>query len=132
MGNHDQSFDEWNEQKKFLDKSERGIYFKQGDIWWISVGLNVGSESFGKGPGFRRPVLVIRKLSSKLFIGIPLSTKLKEGSWFRSINFHGKNQTALIYQIRAFDAKRLQRKLTELDENDFNNVKQSIKKLILS
>lgn len=56
--------DRWNEVKKKLQFRSRTPYFKQGEIWWVSVGLNLGSESYGKGVMFRRPVLVLKKLSS--------------------------------------------------------------------
>ena len=64
-------FDKWNTQKKELDIRKEEFFFKDGEIWWCSVGVNIGSESCGKGETFRRPVLVLRKLSSTAFIGIP-------------------------------------------------------------
>ena len=36
--------------------------FNEGEIWWCSIGENVGMEISGKGSYFRRPVLIIRKL----------------------------------------------------------------------
>lgn len=64
------------------------------------------------------------------FIGIPLSTKEKIGSWFIKIRILDSNQTALLYQIRMFSTTRLQRRLTTLDENDFALVKQKLEELL--
>ncbi len=59
-----ENFDKWNEQKKYLNNIESNIYFKEWDIWWISIWLNIKSESFWKWEHFRRPILVLKKLSS--------------------------------------------------------------------
>ncbi|MDD5721345.1 MAG: hypothetical protein PHT16_02780 [Candidatus Pacebacteria bacterium] len=80
----EKDFDKWNEIKKELDVKEQKFFFKEGEIWWMSVGLNVAKESCGKGIIFRRPVLILRKLSSDSFIGLPLTSKKKIGSFLRN------------------------------------------------
>ena len=82
----EKDFDKWNSIKKDLDKRDKKFFFKDGEIWWMSVGLYVAKESCGKGIIFKRPVLVLKKLSSDTFIGLPLSSKEKIGSWFIDIN----------------------------------------------
>ncbi len=123
-------FDQWNIKKKSLEIQEKKFFFKTGDIWWCSVGLNVRSESCGKGEEYQRPVLVLRKLSSDSFIGIPLSTQKKEGSWFCEIDINGEPRYALLYQIRMFHTARFQRRLAALDEGDFNQVKEKLEALL--
>ena len=126
----EKDFDNWNTTKKDLEKLEKEFLFKQGDIWWCSVGLNVGTESCGKGDSFRRPVLVLKKLSAHAFIGIPLSTQKKEGSWFCDISILGDIQYVLLYQIRMFSTNRFQRRLTTLDDGDFARVKEKLEALL--
>ncbi|EGK5674629.1 type II toxin-antitoxin system PemK/MazF family toxin, partial [Campylobacter jejuni] len=58
MQNEDLKFDEWNEVKKHIEKEKNKIVKKQ-KIYWIKIGKNIGSEIFGKGRVFARPVLVI-------------------------------------------------------------------------
>ena len=128
--NMDKNFDDWNNKKKALESKEVEILFKTGDIWWCSVGLNIKEESCGKGDTFRRPVLVLKKLSKKSFIGIPLSTKKKEGTWFCDISILQETQYVLLYQIRMFSVNRLQRRLTTLDDKDFLRVKEKLKALL--
>ncbi len=125
-------YENWNVKKQDLNFSNRTnkIYFKEGDIWWCSVGMNIGAESFGKGPEFMRPVLIYKKLSSDLFIGLPLSSKYKVGTWFCEITFQNEIKNVLLYQIRTFHKKRFQRKLGELDKNDLNNVKKKLESLL--
>ena len=58
------------EIKKWLDLKiklwthDKGVIFKQGEVWWCSLGLNLGEEIFGKGEKFSRPVLVFKKFTS--------------------------------------------------------------------
>lgn len=74
------SFKEWFKLKISLwDKTSRTV-FKQGDIWWCSLGVNLGEEIFGKGLKFTRPILIFRKFTSNSFLGLPLTTQKKEDS----------------------------------------------------
>ena len=73
-------FDKWNIRKKHLEETDDEILFKDGEVWWCHVGINIKTESCGKGEYFQRPVLILKRLSMKSFIGIPLSTQIKIGS----------------------------------------------------
>ena len=126
----DQEYDDWNEIKKKLSQKEEKFFFKEGDIWWISLGKNLGTESYGKGEIFRRPVLIIKKLNSNSCIVLPLSSKNKTGTWFLDITFQGEIKTVLLYQIRMINTKRFQRRLGVLDDNDFRKVKEKLKVLL--
>lgn len=123
-------FDQWNTQKKVLDSRTDEFFFKQGEIWWCSVGLNIAIESCGKGDTFHRPVLILKKLSHTSFIGLPLSTKEKTGTWFVDITIPDGKRTVLLYQIRMFSTNRFQRRMTTLDTKDFELVKQKLKALL--
>lgn len=126
----EKDFDLWNENKKLLDTRRSEFLFKTGDIWWCSVGLNIQTESCGKGKNYQRPVLVLKKLSRNSFIGIPLSTKEKTGSWFVDIFIREERRCALLYQIRMFSTNRFQRRLATLDTSDFHKVKEKLKALL--
>lgn len=125
----DQDFDSWNTVKKGINREARLPIYKQGDIWWASVGQNVGSESFGKHELYMRPVLVLKKLSAYMCIAVPLSTQPKSGSWFVEITIRGEKQYALIYQTKAMSVYRFQNRIAQLDETDMQKVKVGIKEL---
>ena len=80
-------FNSWNEIKKKLDANERSLFFKERDIWCCSIGLNVGHEENGKNQFFSRPILVVRKFNRNLFLGVPLTTKIKENEYYHRIAF---------------------------------------------
>ena len=126
----DNSFDKWNLKKKKIQEEDKNLYFREGDIQWCHLGLNIGSESFGKGENFRRPILVYKKLSNDLFVGIPLSTKNKSGTWFVEINFQNSKRTMLLYQIRTLNKKRLYLKIGEIDEVDYFKTKEKLEILL--
>lgn len=96
----------------------------------MSLGKNLGTESYGKGETFRRPVLVVKKLNANSCIALPLTSKAKTGSWFIDITFQGEIKTVLLYQMRMIHTKRFQRRLGVLDEKDFGRVKEKLKALL--
>lgn len=123
-------FDVWNERKKQLEDIQERFLFKEGEIGWCAVGLNISNESCGKGDTFRRPIFIVKKLSAASCIGIPLSTQKKTGSWFTDITLHNETQYVLLHQIRMFSTNRFQRRLTTLDSNDFAKVKEKLEALL--
>lgn len=101
-----EKFNNWNTLKQKLE-NRKLISYKQGEIYFMSVGKNIGHEVYGKDELFLRPVLVYRKLSKQTFIGIPLSSKEKNGTYFFNFRYTKKTQsTALLNQIRVFDIRR--------------------------
>ena len=65
-----------------------------------------------------------------MFFGVPLSTQIKEGSFFYNFTFLDETSNALIVQSRLFDARRLENKLGMISEEDFENIKGKIKVLL--
>jgi mRNA interferase MazF len=127
-----EKYNNWNIKKQDIQFSERTekMYFKEGDIWWCALGLNIGSESFGKGENFRRPVLIVKKLSGDLCIVLPLTSKEKTGTWFIDITLQGEKKWAMLYQIRTLNKKRFTVKIGELDDTDFARVKEKLDALL--
>jgi mRNA interferase MazF len=113
----EKDYDRWNVHKKALNADSRLLKFHEREIWWCSIGVNVGSEQHSQTLNFSRPVLIVRTFTSTLFWGIPLTTKVKETSSFRfSLLLDGVQNDALIMQMRAFDSRRLQRKMLTLEK----------------
>jgi mRNA interferase MazF len=120
-------FDKWNEVKKQIDQREEIIKFKERDIYWISIGENVGFEQNGKGKEFARPVLIVKKLNKQLFFGVPLSTTLRDGSFFYTFEFlENQKSSALLVQAKVFDIKRANQKLGMISQDDFKNIKKKL------
>jgi len=123
-------FQEWHTLKEDLHKSDKKVRFKEREIFWASIGVNIGFEQDGKGVILSRPVLILKKQNNNLFFGIPLSTKIKKGTFFFEFELNGKASSALLVQGRTYDAKRLENKLGMMDKNDFDLLKLNFKKLL--
>jgi mRNA interferase MazF len=105
------------------------LFYNQDDVWWCAIGENIGIEINGKGKTFSRPILVYKKLSKGGFLGIPLSTQIKEGSWYVGISFQEKQICANLAQIRVFSTVRMQEKIGSLDNQDSEKIKNGFLRL---
>jgi len=129
-------FDNWNEVKKRTNKIERRLNIKPKDIFWFKIGQNIGHEEFGKGKEFVRPIIVIRQLTSDLFIGIPTTTTKKENNdYFHNINYINKKKehvhsVAMVLQFKTYSKKRLLSKMGTINKNDFDEIVAKLHKVI--
>ena len=124
-------FDAWNTLKKNTDASEARTKIRAGEIRWCRFGINIGKEVLGKGETFRRPVLIIKKFSGDVFMGLPLTTKLHVGDWYCPIVVGGEEQSLILNQARVLDRKRLVDKLFEVSETELFKIKEWYCQLIL-
>ncbi len=120
-------FDEWNNLKKKISKKKCSIHFKQGDIYFVSIGYNIGAEIYGKSNDFLRPILIYRKISKISFIGIPLTTKQKNGNYYFSFEYkEGIQSVAILNQIRFYDSARLVYKSGYIKKDIFDLLKTKL------
>lgn len=126
----EKDFDGWNQQKKSTNARANRAPFKECDVWWCSLGTNVGDEQDGKGRFFSRPVLVLKKFNARIFIGLPLSTQLKDKPYYHRFHFKGIHQSVILSQIRLIDAKRLENRMGEVPSHEMDNIKERLKRLI--
>jgi mRNA interferase MazF len=124
-------YDKWNKLKKKIEESNhKPPYFKESDVWWLSIGRNIGYEEYGKGENFVRPVLIIKKYNVYMFTGIPLTTKIKDNPYHLEITLEGKKVSALVSQIRTFSTKRMSNKLGELEREEHTKVLESVRDML--
>lgn len=126
----EQLYNQWNQQKKHLQVTASRRLFKQRDIWWCALGCNIGDETQGKGENFARPVLVYRKFNAHIFIGFPLTTKIKESVHYHSFEFHGRQQALMLSQPRVLDAKRLINRMGQLPESQFEPIREKVRTML--
>ncbi len=125
-------FLEWIGLKEKLHKKlSKAPCVSEGEIWWASIGENIGSEINGKSKLFSRPVIIFRKLAHDYYFVIPTTTKTKSGTWYVSYHQGGIDANACLQHARAIDYRRLYSRLGELDSDDFMEVKKGFKDLYL-
>ena len=113
-----------------LNESKKDFYFKPREIWYASLGANIGFETDGKNDKFERPVLIIRVFSADVLWILPLTSRNKPGKYYYRFNFGDQSSSVILSQLRLISSKRLLRKIGMLSENDFENIKLLIKNLL--
>ena len=119
-------FDTWNILKKELNNIQRDITIRPKEIYWVKVGYNIGNETYGKGKDFIRAVIILKRMTKDIFIGIPLSTKIKDGEYFYNFEYKYKNTnkkvSALLLQLRSFSVKRILNKIGLISTDNFKEL----------
>lgn len=123
-------FQNWHRLKSEIDADRISPLFREQEIWWCSLGANVGFEEDGKNNLFERPVLVFRKFNKDLFLGFPMTSKKKEGKYYFSLSLHGTERSVILSQIRVLSAKRLIRRLGKISDKQFLLLENSFVVLI--
>lgn len=128
MDNFFKDFDKWNELKKKLQISEKAkdFYFREREIWWCSLGVNLGFEQDGKNDLFERPVLIIRTFNKEVLWIVPLSSRRKKNKYYYEFDYKNKPQSAILSQVRLISSKRLLRKIWTFPREDFKKIKELI------
>ncbi len=114
-------FDRWNTHKKKLDTSAERPFYHAREIWWCSVGVNVGNEIDGTGKEHDRPVLVLRPFNAETFFGVALVGHARTGRFYFPLG-----TVANLSQARLFDTKRLIRKIGTLDERTYRQLGKAL------
>lgn len=123
---YEKDFDAWNSLKKKLDAENAVPYFHEGEVWWTSLGINIGHEENGKNARFNRPVLIVRKFNKHLFWGVPLTTQVKENKHYYQFHFGDIVQCAMLTQLRLWDATRLTSYKGKVAKKDLMNIKERL------
>jgi len=124
-------FETWNTKKKALQESGEHKFYHPREVWWCSLGVNVGFEEDGTSIGFQRPVLVLRGFSKEVCLIVPLTTSLKTNPYHVPVGIiERKKAFAIISQLRLIDTKRFTNKLTVIDQKTFEVVRKAVKDLL--
>ena len=99
-------FDGWNGRKKALQGKERAeLFFREREIWWSSIGVNLGIEADGKGNRYSRPILILKKFNPHVFWALPLTTQFKNSRYYFPLP--DREDAVILSQLRLMDYRRL-------------------------
>lgn len=105
---------------------------KKGEIWLVDLPSTNGHEQAGK-----RPVIILADTESNVSIIIPLTSNLQALRFPHILEVKPTKDNglavisiALIFQIRAIDKKRLDKKIGELDSLNLKEIDTIIKRLL--
>lgn len=133
-------FDSWNVLKQDVDQSERKVYAHAREVWWCSLGVNIGVESDGKNESFERPILVVKVYNRQSLLILPLTSKVKDDKFHFPLSIQEvdrktndkftKTVAVKLTQARVVSNKRLLRKVGVIPKNDFAAVIKSFREFI--
>jgi mRNA interferase MazF len=103
------------------------LFFHEREVWWCSLGHNVGFEQDGKGEKFARPVLVFKKFNKEVFWALPISTRIKKSKFYAPVKLNDNiDRVAIISQLRLIDAKRLIDKIGVVSEANYKDIRKAV------
>lgn len=123
-------FTEWlGLKKKVHEREHQAPLVKEFEIYWVNMGINIGSEIDGKSKSFTRPGIIFKKLAHSFYLIAPTTTQKKEGNWYVPVVHGGKEMYVCLHQIRAVDYRRLQDKIGQVDDVERDRIKAMFKDL---
>lgn len=120
----------WYKLKADIEKNRKAPDFSERDIWWCSIGANIGFEQDGKNSLFERPVLVVRKFNKDLFVGAPLTSVKKDNKFYHQITVANQASSVILSQHRTLSPKRLLRRIGRVGEEDYLVIVSKINSLL--
>jgi mRNA interferase MazF len=127
----DKEYEGWHIRKIWIARDRPLPYFSEREVWWCSVGINIGDEEDGKGPRYQRPVLIYRKFNARFFFGIPLTTSTKINKYAIPLGtVCSRKSQALVSQSRPFSAKRLITKMATIDRESVLSVRVALRNIL--
>lgn len=122
---------EWTKLKFRLHVKQNEIpYFREREVWWASLGMNVGHEQDGKNANFERPVLVVRKFGEHTLLVVLMTSQPKDVWYHHKVMYEEKEYAVILSQVRTISSKRLIRKVRTISVGDFESVKERLCHLI--
>jgi len=124
-------YTKWHEKKSQVNEIESMPFFHEREIWYCAIGVNVGFEQDGGGADFLRPVIIYKKFNNEIFLAFPLTRAQKESKFYFQFIFQDNAKSAAILsQIRLIDARRLDHKIGDISEEDFEKLTKKFKELL--
>jgi mRNA interferase MazF len=117
---HTKDFEGWNKKKQSIELTCDGPdLVLQGDIWWCSLGVNIGAELDGKNDTFERPVLILKHINRHTVLIAPCTSTSSGYRYLFRIKTYKKEFFINLAQIRVISKKRLFRRVDIIDDNQF-------------
>jgi mRNA interferase MazF len=113
-------FDGWNRKKKEINYINDSPFFYEGEIWWCSLGVNIGVEMDGKDNLFERPVLIIKKVNLQSALVAPITSSFRYNQYVYPLTTISSSVS--LSQTRSISNKRLSRKITRISIKEYAHI----------
>lgn len=132
QNNNSKDFSAWIKQKGLINSrtDHEKLFFREQEIWWCSIGANVGFEEDGKGKKYLRPILILRKFNQNTFVGLPLTTVNVSNKYvLRCDSEDCVFRKAILSQIKMIDSRRLGWRITTVSKPSFDIIRKAVRNL---
>ncbi len=117
----------WHTKKEEINNTKGTALFHEREVWWCTLGTNVGYEQDGGSELFTRPVVILSKFNLDTCLIVPLTARPKEGKYYFSVGaVSGRDAVAVLSQIRFVDRKRLTVKIATMDKDVFRALTKAV------
>lgn len=123
-------FAAWAKVAQEIQKKKPPHILKAGVIYWVSIGVNIGSIEDGKGRMFTRPALLISFTALDQLLVVPITSKSKSGDNTYEILVQGKLGHLLFAQARFVDPRCVGDFMDEIDPVTLVRVQNKFTKYI--
>ena len=124
------NFKNWHKIKHYLHNKKERPFFHEGEVWFCSLGENIGFEQDGRGKEFMRPVVIVKKFNKEVCWGLPLTKSPKKGKYYFSCKLNGENSTIILSQLKLIDSKRLNYSIGSMLLKDLSRIKKHLRELL--
>ncbi len=115
--------------KKQIEDTDKKIFCNVREIWWCSIGENVGVEFRGKNELFERPVLILKVFNQYSISVLPLTSKIKDGKYYTKVVLENTISYGNLSQVKLISTKRLTRKVGRIFKKDFQIILENFKNI---
>ncbi len=105
---------------------------EKGEVWLVSLYDSSGHEQAGT-----RPAVILSDTKTSICIVIPVTSNLQSLRFGHVISINPSKHSgikeesvALVFQIRAIDKSRLNKKLGSLDQHEIKKIDETLKSLL--
>jgi dTDP-4-dehydrorhamnose reductase len=119
-------FDDWNSIKKKTNNRHLDFNVRAGDIWWMTQGVNIGSEIDGKGKSFTRPCLVLKIVGGEMLLVVPLTSKSKKYDGYMPLKLGNRENMMCLNHIKTISKKRILGRISHISEKQLEEIKVKI------
>ena len=127
----EEDYNNWNKLKQNINKKNKIIYFREGQIWYINMWINIWYEEDWKKENYSRPVLILKKFSKDTFLWVSTTSIRKKWKFYYNIwEIKWIENFLILSQIRLYSSKRLLSHIWWISIEESKNIKKKISKLI--
>ena len=117
----------WLDIKRKLDSSAGSIYVRAGEIRWVAIGVNVGSEIDGKGASFTRPCLVLHVIGNSLALVVPFTSQKKlNKQFYHHVELEHFSSYLCLSQMRVVSQQRMFKRIKKVPAQQFSDLREII------